>query len=64
MGGIAARGAEGGAGCAIWKGMAIKGAAGSNRRWKRGVAKSLRKKKYRQMQQIPVIYMESITRSM
>ena len=54
----------GGAGCAICRGMAIKGAAGSNRGWKRGTSKSLQKKKYRWKQQVPVIYTKSITGSM
>ena len=41
---MTAGGAGGGASCAICRGIATKGAAGSNRRWKRGIAKPLRKK--------------------
>ena len=64
MGGVATSGAGGGARCDICRGMAKKGAAGSNRGWKRGTTKSLRKKKYRRKRQVPMIYMESITGSM
>ena len=61
---MAARGVGGGASYAICRGMAIKGAARSNRGWKRETGKSLRKKKYRWKRLILVIYMESITGSL
>ena len=61
---MAVEGAEGGAGYTIYRGIAIKGVAGSNKWWKRGTKKSLQKKKYRQKQQVLVIYTESIIGSM